>query len=342
MDVNNLGRNLPIDGGDLFATSKYLEALERGNTRFYYLYLMQENYFTGLYDVKGDKDLEEIFDGVKRTMFRFGVVGITKLLGDIIPVALVDHRRDLKNNVVASSGIPTSYDVYNQEAAVLKLNKKDTIFGKWGYYGFSNLFVMKTWLEDMEDILELALTNTKAKVKKWEIEVNNNNSNIIMKEMASFLDPKTPFFFNYSVDADNPFDANVFTEDKNGKHVPLKRKNVNPNTITGKESGETNVWADFNEFLKFFYMHQGRRFNYEMKKERAIKDDHTEKNINFQALEDPITKQFKKLVDDYNKTFGRKAELVFLVEENEKDAEKSNEKTSLMDKIKGKFKKGDK
>lgn len=313
-DNINYTRELPTDGS-LFTMSKYLEELSQNNTNdFYRRYLNHLQYFIGIYDLKGSKEFNKIAPLLLRHCLEFGKVGLTKLNGKLLPIAITKLEYDMFGNVKECIGLPirTGYG-YTDKLKTIKCEPDKVAILKHDYLALPMLYYWRKPIQTIMQLLQSAITGSISSIKKFKRNIQNNSSTISAIEEMSFLDPSTPYI---SVIA-NPTGYAGINRRTNNSMVDINRDKYDIDQTTAPSSVEFStinpdtsyLWENLKEYMEFEYYQLNRRLNTNKKRERNIAAEIQTETINFDLLDQEYKRYLMIFIEDCQDKLDEKVEL---------------------------------
>lgn len=313
----NYTRELPTDGS-LFSMSKYLEELSTNtNNDFYRRYLNHLQYFIGIYDLKGSIEFNKHSQTILRHCIEFGKVGLTKLNGKLLPIAITKLEYDMFGDIKECIGLPirTSYG-YTDKLKTITCNPKETVILKNNYLALPMLYFWRKPIQTIMQLLQSALTGSIASIKKFKRNIQNNSSSIAAIEEMSFLDPSTPYISVIS----NPTGYAGLTR-RNGTIEDINRGKYDIDQTTAPSSVEfstinpdtTFLWDNLKSYIEFEYYQLNRRVNTNKKSERNISAEIRTETINFDLLDQEFKRYLEYFIQECYDKLGENIKLIDLI-----------------------------
>lgn len=299
----NYVKDLPTDGS-LFTMSKYLEEMSsNGGNDFYRRYLNHLQYFLGIYDMKGSKEFNRISPMILRHCIEFGKVGLTKLNGKLLPLAITKLEYDMYGNVKECEGVPirTGYG-YTDNLKTIKCDGDNVAILKHNYMNLPMLYFWHKPIKTIMQLLQSAITGSISSIKKFKRNIQNNSSSIARIEEMSFLDPTTPYI---SVIA-NPTGYAGITKRSPNLMEDINREKYDIDQTTTPSSVEFStinpdtsyLWENLKEYMEFEYYQLNRRLNTNKKRERNIAAEIQTETINFDLLDQEFKRYLMIFVEE--------------------------------------------
>lgn len=307
-------RDLPTDGS-LYSMSKYLEELSLNNGNdFYRRYLNHLQYFIGLFDIKGTKEFNKIAPILLRHCLEFGKVGLTKLNGKLLPLAISKLEYDIYGDIKECEGLPirTGYG-YTANLKHIKCKPNEVVVLKHDYMALPMLYYWRKPITVIMQLLQAAITGSISSIKKFKRNIQNNSSTISAIEERSFLDPSTPYI---SVIA-NPTGYAGINKRSNNLMEEINRDKYDIDQTTAPSSVEFStinpdtsyLWENLKEYMEFEYYQLNRRLNTNKKRERNIAAEIQTETINFDLLDQEYKRYLLIFIEECKEKFGLELEL---------------------------------
>lgn len=335
------GNPFPIDG-DTFALDAYLKTLNGSSGEFYRMYDLHLRYFTSLYKVEGNDDIERIWPVLMRQVIEFGKAALGRVNGMFVPLAITEIETTLDYKVKWIKGIPArvGYGLRKDQKAI-KLKPEDVVMIKHNFQALPFIFYWKEVIENIIDLRDAAITGSIASIKKFKKNIMNNSSTIALIETASMADPRTPFIEVVA----NPMsyiDEEQLKQAGNVRNSDIS-ESTTPNSITfeGTVDSAAGLFDNLKNYVEFEYFQLGRRINTNKKNERNIAREIDTETINFDILEQDFVGYLQIFIKEVNSKFGLQIEIVEQAKEQLAETEQEfegekPEKKGLKSWLKGK------
>ncbi len=323
-DSNIKRPTLPIDG-DVFSTSAYLNALNGADNEEYVRYTDHLEYFTSLFRLVGNDEIEQLSPHIMRQWREYGKVGIMKLKGKLLPVAVIREEKDIYQKLTEVEVISLRTGTgYTKEMKSFTVSPDKIVVIRENYMGLPFIFRWGSAISRIITLSQAAVTGSIAAVKKFKRNQQTNNSVIARLESQSMIDPTKPWVTSIVTPASymTELEKGVTGEAKSGNSA----KGILPNEITfeGTSSSAQPQWDNLKSYIEFEYFQKGRRINTNKKNERNIASEIDTETINFDILDERSFKWLRNGIKELNKKFGLNVSINAIVEE--KDTEDKGDK----------------
>lgn len=344
-ETNN--ENMPITGGNLFATQEYLNAVFSSTSLVKYNLLLDTiRCLRNVFTVEGDEFLERSWQNILTVLLIYGAVGIRlkkRLDSEILQIYgvmnfAVDDDLTIKScegylPTVLNRGVTFGFD--KNKSTMVKLNNNTAVFTTYGTEALSIIVRIMPFLNARYRTLKIASGNVMYHNKKIKMKYGGGSS----QELDFMLDTVTSDNSKVLVEFTPELDLTVSEHDSaviKGKKKPFIGKSgtngiVNPTTFEPLlDRGEVNkdVWVDYDKFTEIQNEISGIRFNGAKKKSRNTTDDVKTSNAKTMLVEKDLEMSLLNLINDYNKKYGKSAKIVKTHDDeiNDTDAEPTNGK----------------
>lgn len=331
----NTTRDIPLDGS-LFAVSEYLNSITGSDREFYIRYVRHLQYFTGMYRLEGDKDIERLSEDILRQAIEFGKVGVSKVKGRIVPWAVITVETDVYKDTKSAkfAQLRDRYG-YSPEYITEEVKGEDCAILLHNFQALPFIFFWKNVLDTIIKLKKAAVTGSIASIKKFKRNLNNNDSYINRIETQSMMDPDLPYVNN--IVGPHSYE----TEIKRATHGDTGTQNDHASTqaneiVFENTSTETSpLWDNLKEYINFEYYQHGRRMNTNKKNERNLEGEINTEVINFELLEREFTNNLDKFCKELNDKLGVNVKWVKTTDEV--DIVKGEMKPATEEKARGLF-----
>lgn len=308
-------KSLPLDGS-LYSMSEYLDNVARENNNdFYRRYLNHLQYFLGIYDLKGGKEFNRIAQPLLRHCIEFGKVGLTKLNGKLLPIAISKLEYNMYGEIVKCEGLPLRLGYgYTQNLTTIKCDPKNVVVLKQNYLALPMLYFWRKPIETIIHLAQSAITGSISSIKKFKRNQQNNSSTISKIEEMSFLDPRTPYITVIA----NPTGYAGINKRTNNSLEEINRDKYDIDQTTAPSSVDFStinpdtsyLWSNLKEYMEFEYYQLNRRLNTNKKKERNIAAEVQTETINFDLLDQEFKRYLLLFVEECKEILDEEIELI--------------------------------
>ncbi len=255
----------------------------------------------------------------------YGKVGIMKLKGKLLPVAVIREEKDIYQKLTEVEVISLRTGTgYTKEMKSFTVSPDKIVVIRENYMGLPFIFRWGSAISRIITLSQAAVTGSIAAVKKFKRNQQTNNSVIARLESQSMIDPTKPWVTSIVTPASymTELEKGVTGEAKSGNSA----KGILPNEITfeGTSSSAQPQWDNLKSYIEFEYFQKGRRINTNKKNERNIASEIDTETINFDILDERSFKWLRNGIKELNKKFGLNVSINAIVEE--KDTEDKGDK----------------
>lgn len=313
--AQNAGRDIPLDGS-LYAVSEYLNSIVSANRDFYIRYVRHLQYFTGMYRLEGDEDIEALSEDIMRQALEFGKVGISKVNGRFVPWAVITVENNIyKETKRAEFAQLRERYGYNPEYKSVSVKGKDCAILLQNFQALPFIFFWKKVIDNIIKLSKAAITGSVASIKKFKRNLNNNDSYINRLETESMMNPDSPYVNNVVAPHSYAQEIERATHGDttgNEKHASTQANEI---VFENTSTDSSQLWDNLKEYINFEYYQHGRRMNTNKKNERNLEGEINTEVINFEMLEREFTNNLDKFCKEVNKKFGTNIKWVKVTDE---------------------------
>lgn len=306
----------PLDGS-VFTQDQYLSALSGSNTEWYRYYDLHLRYFTSLYKVEGNEDIERIWPILMRQAIEFGKVALVKAKGMYIPMSVVDVKFTLDYKVKSLEGIPARVGYgLNKDQKKYKAKAEDVALVKHNFNALPFVFYWQKVITDIIKLKDAAMTGSIASIKKFKRNVMNNSSTIATMEMNSMINPKSAVVdviampSSYADEVENGAVGNRKANDISQSTIP------NSITFEGTTDNASGLFGNLKDYMEFEYFQLGRRINTNKKAARNVAGEIDTETINFDILDEDFKNYLELFIRDINDKFDTSVRLISVIDDN--------------------------
>lgn len=313
--ANGTSRDIPLDGS-LYATSEYLNSIVSADREFYVRYVRHLQYFTGMYRLEGDKDIEAISEDIIRQAIEFGKVGLSKVNGRFVPWAVITVENNIyKETKVAKFAQLRERWGYNPDYKSISVKGKDCVILLHNFQALPFIFYWQKPIQNIIKLSKAAITGSIASIKKFKRNLNNNDSYINRIETESMMNADLPYINNIVSPHSYANEIERATHgDVSGKEEHASTQ-ANEIVFENTSTDSSQLWDNLKEYINFEYYQHGRRMNTNKKNERNLEGEINTEVINFEMLEREFTNNLEKFVKEINTKFGCNVKWVKLTDE---------------------------
>lgn len=320
--------NLPITGGNVFATQQYLDSVYGGTSLVKYNLLLDAiRSARNVFYVEGDELLVKGWQNIMTVLLIYGAVGIRikkKIDGDILQIyGIMNFELEEDMTIKKCEGyLPTVlnrgfyFGFDKNKSKMSNLTNNTCVFTTYGTEALSIIVRIMPFINARYRTLNIASGNVMYHNKKIKMRYGGGSS----EELDLMLDSVTSDYSKVLIELTPNLDLSVSEDDEamlKGKSKPKFGKASNGITSQTTfeplmDRGEVNkdVWVDYDKFTDIQNEIQGIRFNGAKKKSRNTSDDVKSSNAKTMLIEKDLELCLQNLLNDYNKKYSKNAKLL--------------------------------
>lgn len=319
----------PLTSGNSFLVNQYLKSVADTDLMFFQNYLFERNYFTNLYKIDGDDELNEIWPELMATRFDLGVCAIKKIGDYFCVLGLGNIQKRLNGTIKSATGNVFLQQSTQQTPEIqIPLTDDNCIFIKLNQLMLPSLLFLWTFLKNKQKYLEAFETNMFTSTIKGIIFAENPEDQTVLDEaMSTIMNPKKALIV-----APRMYSADTTSTNKKGSAKKSKMFELQELDL-GSKANES-VTANIDWYLRYNYHLLGREYNTEAVKDHVNPNTTDMTQSNFQILHNESKKYLEQFILEWNKKYSRNAKLVDVSVKDEpqgeiKDDNKSNVKSNI-------------